>query len=187
LHCFYRPTFDLNEIFREAEDFYFLAKFDDALFDTLSNPLDDFIKIIYKKMGGKRLTENVSSQIYNLINSNSLRSVVNRIMEKEIQESNTGIITTSEEIKAYNIIKTIIAMSSKIKNGELERISYKDFKGSFAIIVDNSSRKKICSLFLHKNQIEIDGDTFELTGTNTSSLMQFKRNLVNSALKILCE
>ena len=187
LALFYRPTIDLNSILSEAEDVYFLAKFDDALFDTLSNPCDDFIRIIYKKMGGKTLTENVSNQIFNLINSNSLKSVIEKITQKEIQESNTGIITTSEELRVYNIIKTILAMSSKIKNAELERISYKDFKGSFAIIVDESSRKKICSLKIHRKMIEIGDETFELKGTKSVSLTEFKKELVTSALKYLVD
>ena len=187
LVLFYRPTLDLNSIVNEAEDVYFLSKFDDALFETLSNPSDDVIRIIYKKMGGKRLTENVSSQLFNLINSSSLKSVVDRITQKEIQESNTGIITTSEELRVYNIVKTILAMSSKVKDTELERISYKDFKGSFAIIVDGSSRNKICSLKIDKNLIEIDNDTFDLKGTNSVSLTEFKKELVASALKYLNE
>ncbi len=187
LALFYRPTFDINSVLQEAEDVYFLEKFDNALFETLSNPADDFIKLIYKKMGGKRLTQNVLNQIYGLINSNSLKVIVDRIVSKEIRESNSGIITTAEEIKVYNIIKTILAMSSKIKDAELSRISYRDFKGSFAIIVDESSRKKICSLLLHKNLIEINKDTFELKGTNTTSLTEFKKELVASALKNLSE
>ena len=68
--------------------------------------------------------------------------------QQEIQNSNSGIITTGEEIKAYNVIKTILAMSSKIKNSEMERISYRDMKGSFAILIDDNGRKKICSLIL---------------------------------------
>tara|TARA_R110002020_G_scaffold420967_4_gene630090 strand:- start:378 stop:1412 length:1035 start_codon:yes stop_codon:yes gene_type:complete len=185
LALFYRPTFDINIILDEADDIYFLERFDEALFDTLSNPSDDLIRIINKKMGGKRLTENISNQIFNLINSNSLKSVIDRITQKEIQESNTGIITTNEELRVYNIIKTILAMSSKIKDTELERISFKDFKGSFAIIVDGSSRKKICALRIHKGLIEIGDNTFELKGTKSTSLTEFKKELVASALKYL--
>jgi hypothetical protein len=187
LALFYRPTFDLDIIIEKAKEVYFLSKFDEALFDTLSNPSDDIIRAIYKKMGGKRLTENVSTQIYDLINSSSLKTVLERIVKKEIEESNTGIITTSAELRVYNIIKTILAMSSKIKNAELERITYKDFKGSFAIIVDGSSRNKICSLKIHKNLIEIGDDTFELKDTRSVSLTQFKKELVASALKYLTD
>ena len=187
LALFYRPTFDLNEVLNEAQDVYFLENFDEAFYKTLSNPDTDLIKIIYKKMNGKRLTENVSKQIYNLINSTSIKGVLDRIVKKEILESNSGIITTSEEIKAYNVIKTILAMSSKIKNNDMERISYRDMKGSFAIIADDNIRKKICSLILRENkkQIEITHNTYDLTDASITSLTEFKKELVGSAMELL--
>lgn len=184
LALFYRPSFDLQGVLEEAEDVYFLERFDEALFETLANPPEDFIKIIHRNMGGKRMTSKVSTQIYDLINSLSLRAVVNRITQKEIEQSKSGVITTSEELRAYNVVKTIIAMSSKIKNEHLERVSYKDFKGQFAIIVDDSSRNKICSLILKENnkKIIIGDDEFELEDTTVSSLTRFKKELVQSAL-----
>jgi len=187
LTLFYRPTFDVKALLDYAEDIYFLSKFDDAFFELLSNPNDELLKIIYKKMGGKRLTSSVSNQIFELINSNSIKSVMSRIVEKEIDESNSGIITTVDELKAYNIIKTMIIMSSKVKDSEVDRISYKDYKGSFAIIVDGSIRKKICALILHKNLIEIGNQNYNLELANISSLKDYKKELVDSALNCLNE
>ena len=190
LALFYRPTFDLNVILEEAEEVYFLDRFDEALYQILSNPGDDFIRIIYSNMGGKRLTTKVSGQIYDLINSISLGNAVEKITQKEIRDSKSGIITTAEEIKAYNVIKTILAMSSKIKNTELDRIGYRDMKGSFAILVDDNSRKKVCSLILKDNKkvIVINDQSFELNGTSVTELTTYKRELVDSAINILtCE
>ena len=81
-------------------------------------------------MGGLRSTEKALAQIKGLINSISIKTALDRIVQKEISESNSGINTTVEEIKAYNVIKTILAMSSKIKTVELDRISYRDLKNS---------------------------------------------------------
>lgn len=189
LALFYRPTFDLNSVLNEAEDVYFLAKFDEALFQTLSDPDEEFIKIVYRKMGGKRLTASISEQIFNLINSISLRNAVDRIMQKEITDSNSGIITTVEEIKAYNVIKTILAMSSKIKNSEMDRIGYRDMKGSFGILVDDNGRKKICSLKLtdRRKEIEIGDNTYDLDDTSITSLTVLKRELVDSAISCLTD
>lgn len=187
LALFYRPTFELNDVISEAEDVYFLEQFDEALFQTLSDPDEDFIKIVYRKMGGKRLTSGISEQIFNLINSISLRNAVDRIMQKEITDSNSGIITTAEEIKTFNVIKTILAMSSKIKNSEMDRIGYRDMRGSFAVLVDDNGRKKICSLKLteRKKEIEIGNYIFDLEDTSITSLTVLKRELVDSALQNL--
>lgn len=189
LALFYRPTFELNEVVAEAEDVYFLEKFDEALFETLSKPDDDFIKIIYKKMGGKRLTNNISEQIFNLINSISLKTAVDRIVQKEINDSNSGIITTAEEIKTFNVIKTILAMSSKIKNSEMDRINYRDMKGSFGILVDDNGRKKVCSLKLSDRRkiIEIGDNSYELEDTSITTLTLHKKELVESAIIALSE
>lgn len=185
LTLFSRNTFDINSILEYADDVMFLSKFDDAFFETLAKPNDDLLKIIYTKMGGKRLTSKVSSQIYELINSNSIQTVLSRIIEKERKDSDSGIITTVDEIKAFNIIKTMIIMSSKVKDSEADRISYKDYKGSFAIIVDGSSRKKVCSIMLDKNIIEINGQNYELESASISSLKDYKKELVASTLNYL--
>ena len=172
---------------REAEDIYFTDKFDVALFKTLSEPSDELVKSIYRNMGGNRLTESMKAQVGELINSVSIRSALEKIIEKEVFESNSGIITTNEEIKAYNVIKTIMAMSSKFKNSDLERIGYKDFKGSFKIIVDGKQTKSICSIRLNgKSKIlEIEGVRNELEAMDAASLTKFKKELVQSALNNL--
>ncbi|MDA9885663.1 type I restriction enzyme HsdR N-terminal domain-containing protein [bacterium] len=185
LALFYRNTFEIKSVMEYSEEVMFLSKFDDAFFETLANPEWDFLKIIYTNMGGKRLTNTVSNQLFELINSNSIQSVLSRIIAKERKDSDLGIITTSDEIKAFNIIKTMIIMSSKIKDSEADRITYRDFKGSFAIIVDGSIRKKICSIMLDKNLIEINGQNYELKSASISSLKDYKKELVNSALSNL--
>jgi len=58
-------------------------------------------------MGGKRFTDNVINDILPLVNSISLRGVLDRIIKDENVSSNSGIVTTSDEIKAFDIIKTI--------------------------------------------------------------------------------
>jgi predicted type IV restriction endonuclease len=156
-------------------------------FKTLANPSSDLIKIIFKNMGGKRISETIEKQISDLINSISIKNVLDRVITREASESNTGIITTEEEIKAYNVIKTIMAMSSKFKNSDLDRVGYKDFKGSFKILVDGKQTKSICSLVLGQNKkiIEINNVRYELEDLSISSLTKLKKELVQSALDLL--
>lgn len=186
LALFNRQSIEINEIIQEAEDVYFLDNFDNALFKTLSET-DDLVKLIFKNMGGLRSTEKALSQIKGLVNSISIKTALDRIIQKEISESNSGIITTAEEIKAYNVIKTILAMSSKIKAVDLERISYRDLKNSFLIIVDDKQTKNICSLVFKEKikAIDINGNRFELEDVSVSSITKLKRELTESALSNL--
>ena len=150
LAMFMRNVIDMNSILEEAEEIYFLEKFDDALYEALVNPSDDFIKVVYNNMGGKRMTDKVSSKIKALINGTSLNSAANKIIKHEAATSNSGIITTDEEIKAYNVIKTIMAMSSKFKNADLDRISYRDLKGSFLVFLMTTKRRRFALLYLKR-------------------------------------
>lgn len=127
------------------------------------------------------------SQIKGLVNSISIKTALDRIIQKEISESNSGIITTAEEVKAYNVIKTILAMSSKIKAADLERISYRDLKNSFLIIVDDKQTKNICSLVFKEKlkAIDINGNRFELDDVSVTSITKLKKELTESALSNL--
>ncbi len=187
LALFNRQSIEINEILSEAEEIYFVDNFDDSLYNTLVKPSDDFLKILFKNMGGKRISESTSKQISKLINSTSIKTALDRIIQKEVTESNSGIMTTDEEIKAYNVIKTIMAMSSKFKNSDLDRISFKDYKGSFKILVDEKQTKSICSIILKQNSkvIEINGVRNEIEDMSIASLTKFKKELVESALNNL--
>lgn len=186
LALFNRQSIEINEILQEAEDVYFLDNFDNALFKTLIET-DELVKLIFKNMGGLRSTEKALNQIKGLVNSISIKTALDRIVQKEISESNSGIITTVEEIKAYNVIKTILAMSSKIKTIDLERISYRDLKNSFLIIVDEKQTKNICSLVFKEKlkAIDINGSRYELEDVSVASITKLKKELTESALNNL--
>jgi hypothetical protein len=80
-----------------------------------------------------------------------------------------------------------MAMSSKFNNNELDRILYKDFKGSFKILVDGKQTKCVCSLFTdnHKKVIEINEIKYQIEDVSASSLTKYKKELVQAALENL--
>ncbi len=184
---FYRPEIDIKSIIEEAEDKYFLERFDNGLYETLLNPSRDFVKSVFSNMGGKVLTEKNYSKIYELINSISISEALEKVKVSEANNSKTGTVTTASEIKCYDIIKTIIGMSSKVKSTDLDRISYKDKKGHFNIIVDGSIRKSVCKLMLSdkNNIIEIDGSNVELEKVTIREVIKHKTALINSVCKLL--
>jgi len=184
---FYRHNIDIKSVLEEAEELYFLEKFDDGLYKTLLNPNKDFVKIVHSNMGGKVLSEKIYSRIHSLINSISVSEALERVKITEARNSKSGIITTALELKSFDIIKTIIAMSSKIKNTELDRISFKDYKGFFNIIVDRHPRKSICHLIVKdsKNIISINSKEFQIESISAKEIIKHKTLLINSAIKHL--
>ena len=187
LALFYKQAIEINDILLEAEEIHFIENFDKAFFETLRNPSSDFVKLIYKNMGGKRISEPIEKQISDLINSISIKNALEKIITKEAAESNTGIITTEEEIKGYNVVKTILAMSSKFKNSDLDRVSYKDYKGSFKVLVDKKQTKCICSFILSQNKkvIEIRNESYVIENMSISSLTKYKKEILQSALELI--
>ena len=130
---FHIQTFDVKNILEMSEEKYFLDDFNAALTKTLFPVSDELIKAVYQNMGGKRLTDKIQKRLSNLINSFSLQNSVEKIKAMEGKSSASGIYTTAEELKAYQIIKTILVMNPKIKPHS-DRIGYKDYKGQFKIV-----------------------------------------------------
>jgi hypothetical protein len=68
LSKFHKNNIEIKELMEEASEFYFLQGFNEAFATELSDPSDDFIKAIFNRMQGKRMTDTVKSKLRTLIN-----------------------------------------------------------------------------------------------------------------------
>lgn len=156
---FHKNNPDNNFLFKiqeEAQDCFFLEGFNDALTEELLNPSDEFIKALFARMPGKRMNDVIKDKLRGLINANVIQQVLPKLIEEE--SKNGGIvITTSEELKIYHAVKTIIINS--LKKVDFSRISYRDQKNSFNILVDDNQRKVIAKITSSRNKhfLEITG------------------------------
>lgn len=184
LSLFMKSEFNMNEIIDEADSIHFLEKFDDALFSVLNNPTPPLIKLINEAMGGKRASDKIAQKITELINSISIKGVYERMVINEAKLNSSGIITTDEEYKAFNVIKTILAMSSKFNNKDLDRIGFRDQKGSFKILIDDNQKKCICDIVVKEkiSFIEINKIKFEVEDVSIVELTKHKSSIIKSAL-----
>ena len=183
---FHIQMFDVKKILEVAEDKYFLDDFQSALTKSLYPPSDELKKIVFTNMNGKRMTERISKRLDVLINSFSLQESVEKVKVIEGIELNSGVYTTSLELKAFQIIKTILALNPKLKN-HVERVNYRDYKGQFKIVVDDMPSKEICHLILSDSikKIEFGKDSFILGKVSAPELAKYKKKLVDEALKYL--
>jgi hypothetical protein len=99
-------------------------------------------------------------------------------MEDEAKNGNI-IITTAEELKIYHSVKTIILNS--IKKVDPSRISYRDQKNSFNIIVDDNNKKLLAKITNARNkyQIEINGIKYE--ANEIENIVALKKPLIETA------
>lgn len=185
LTMFMKSEFNVNEIQEEADSIHFLEKFDDAFYSVLNNPTPPIIKSLNEAMGGKRATDKIAQKISSLINSISVKGVYERMIVEEAKLR--GVITTEEEYKAFNIIKTVLAMSSKFKNSELDRIGFRDQKSSFKILIDDNQKKCICDIIIKDkvSYIEINKKKHLIEGVTVADITKLKKEIVQSAINNL--
>ena len=183
---FHLQLFDVKEILSIAEDKYFLDDFEQGLVNTLHKPSVELRKLVFNQMGGNRLIERYSDRLFDLINSASIENAVEKVKFLEGKSSKSGVYTSSNELKAFQIIKTILALNPKLKN-HVDRVNYKDYKGQFKIVVDDMPSKEICHLILSDSikKIEFGKDSFVLGKVSAPEIAKYKKKLVDEALKYL--
>ena len=182
---FHKNETDIKVIVEEAQDFFFLQGFNDALTEELLNPSDDFVKAVFSRMAGKRMNDNIKDKLRSLINSSSIQQALPKLIEEESKSGNM-IITTGEELKIYHSVKTIIINS--IKKIDFSRISYRDQKNSFNILIDDNQRKIIAKITSNKGKyfLEIDGND-KTSADNLESVVAHSKQIVDAAKKHLTE
>lgn len=172
LYKFKKDSFDLENIFSTASDLKYMNKAKEYLNTLWSNPPEDFIshvtghiyegkktraaldkfEPIIKKSFKQFINDIVNEKLNAALNSTSsedLQLVKNELEEKAdiIEEVESLIITTQEEIEGYSIVKVILHETI-----DLERVFYRDNKAYFNILLDDSIRKWILRLRLNGNQ-----------------------------------
>ena len=178
---------EFKEIIEEAQDFFFLQGFEDALVNELSDPSDDLIKAIFNRMlkaEGKRMTEIIKNKIRSAIHSNAIQSALPKIIELEAKNGGL-IITTAEELKIYHTVKTILL--SNFKKIEPSRITYRDNKNNFIVLVDDNQKKTICRITSNRGRhyLEINGHDKKHEVNGIDSIVNLSKALKEAAVPFI--
>lgn len=178
---YHKEIIDVNSIVEEANEIIFLNQFNEAMFLELSNPSRSFVKSIFDKMNiGKRMDKPTEMKLDELINIHSFKDTIDRMTADRAAKGN--IITTKEELNAYNIIRTLLVQSSKISS---DRLGYRDQKTAFSILVDNNQRKNICDIRVSSKGKKISIGDYNVTYENVDDLVKLKKKLIDRALNFI--
>lgn len=145
--------------------------------------IDNFREIVKKSLN-QFLNEKVNDKLQKALNSTDNKD---NLEEKEVavskektqfdeQEYVDNIITTSEEIEGYVIIKLLLKDSI-----ESNRVFYRDNRSYFNVLIDDSIRKWICRLGLSSNNKYIqfndsDKSTYKLD--NVDDILLYKDKIL---------
>lgn len=175
----------VNSIIKKAQESVFIEDFENTFFKEMTNPSPEFLKLIHKKMIFKiKYNEENENRMKELMNSSLFKSLTEKIIlhETKTNSKSAGIITTNEEIQAYHTIRTLLIQNKKIPN---DRITYRDQKGAFNIMVDENQKKTICQLKFSDSSKKIVIGMNDYPLESIDDILKFKNELNDRTLSLL--
>ena len=161
---FSKSVFNLEKVLDSAVDLKYTKLIKQVISDQLDNPCEDFVKFFLSYVYTGRKTNPIILQFNNIVKK-ALRQFLNDELNQRLksimntpekaddnienengcnpyhnQSTNSDIVTTDEELQAFEIVKEIIK-----EIVDLERIGYKDTKYYMSILLDN--KKVICRFY----------------------------------------
>lgn len=187
---FHKENFDVDKITSSAAELKYLNNLKNFLSDNLNDPTEGFVAYlvsqiydgiktkstlekfspIIKKGFNQFITERVNEKLSAALNTSVETKTIDESEELSENTTNSGIITTPEELEAFTVFK--VASKDFI---DPSRLYYRDTKSYFGILIDDNNRKWVFRFYQKatKNLIEIrDAGTFEIDTTIDIALYQ---------------
>ncbi|HDX4050093.1 TPA: type I restriction enzyme HsdR N-terminal domain-containing protein [Enterobacter soli] len=166
-----KSSFDLESIINAAGELKYVSQIKKILHSQLNNPEDDFVKFFASRVYDGILTQKVRDSFLNLTKkaatqyvndqvNERLKSAITGITpsvveapvesqktEEEDQKDESDVVTTLEELEGYHIVKAITRAVL-----DAPRITHRDTKSYFGILVDDNNRKPLCRLHFNRSQ-----------------------------------
>jgi len=173
---------NINEIISKAQEYVFIEDFENTFFKEMTEPSTEFLKVIHKKMSFK--TKFNEDRLKELMNSSLFKSLTEKMIihETKTNSKSAGIITTNEEIQAYHTIRTLLIQNKKIPN---DRITYRDQKGMFNVLVDDNQRKTICQLKFTESTKKIIIGMNDYALDSIDDILKFKNELIERTFSLI--
>lgn len=208
LKKFHKTYFDIDTILSSANELKYMGEIKNILINEFNEPSPEFVKLLTKKFYDGVITaklleqftiivrKTIASHISDII-SDRLKTALKaesddvqkevKQMPIQVQTSSVEdkVITTTEEIEAFYIIKSILR-----PHIDINRVNYRDALTYFTIIVDNNNRKNICRLYLDGTKMYIsflneEKKEIKEPLTSLDSIYLFSDKLIESVKKYL--
>lgn len=167
-----KSAFDIDSIISAAGELKYVSLIRKILHTQMSNPEDDFVKFFASRVYDGILTQKVRdnfttltkkacSQYINAQINDRLKSAMSGApipindapaidIEKENEKTprdETDVITTMEELEGFHIVKAIARTVV-----ESHRITHRDTKSYFGVLIDDNNRRPLCRLHFNRTQ-----------------------------------
>lgn len=167
-----KAAFDIESIINTAGELKYVSQIKKLIASQFSAPEEEFVKLfasrVYEGMLTQKvkesftlLTKKAATQFLNDQINERLKSAINpassSVTENQVQDGidtqittpapENEVLTTDEELEGYYIVKSIVRTVL-----EASRITYRDTKSYFGILIDDNNRKPICRLHFNRSQ-----------------------------------
>lgn len=201
-----KANFDVDSVVSAAGELKSLSQLKHLLERQTKEPDEEFIRFCILNVYGGVITQRVREQFTPLIKKALSQFIDDRVNSRlksaltqqapepveevagqeanqnEEAENNDGIITTMEEIEGFNVVKAIVR-----RNIDIERITARDTKSYFGILLDDNNRKPICRLHFNRAQKYLGVFDDEKNETrhpieSVNDIFNFEEDLIKTAL-----
>jgi hypothetical protein len=167
LKRFHKTQFNAENILNIATKLKYERALGVLVAENFTNPSPNLVKLFAQQVYDGRLTDKIITQFTELVQkaiisyidgvfSDKMKMVLNTgitetkktVVTDEVDENEkNSIITTTEELEAFYIIKSIIRNILPS-----ERIFYRDQQQYFTVIIDDNNRKCVCRLYFNSDK-----------------------------------
>jgi len=196
-----KANFNMDKILSSASEMKYLTLMKNYLANEFENPSEHFTNLILSgvydgkktKATVERFTPIIRKSLKEFINdmvNDKLHSALNAVSTVEQVEASEpektikgNIITTEEELEAYEIVKGLLKGSV-----DISRISYKDTTNYFGVLVDGSPRKYICRFRFYNRKKYVQfhgGEELELEISQISDLKKYPDKFKEALKQVL--
>lgn len=167
-----KSAFDIESIISAAGELKYVSMIKKILHTQMSSPEEDFVKFFASRVYDGILTQKVrdnftiltkkaASQYINAQINERLKTAmsggqiqVNDFPESEEEKDSdknlkdeSDVVTTIDELEGFHIIKAIARAVI-----DSHRITHRDTKSYFGVLIDDNNRKPLCRLHFNRNQ-----------------------------------
>lgn len=157
-----KESFDLDSIVNTAGDYKYLSQIKKVIEEQVKSPCDDFVRFFASRVYEGAVTAKVKQQFSELtikafsqfindsINARLKTALHNDDTKQEVpvvEEDDSKIITTPEELEGFNIVKAILRQKL-----DVSRIVSRDQQSYFGVLLDDNNRKPLCRLHFNTKQ-----------------------------------
>lgn len=197
-----KSVFNIDSIVSSAGELKYLSQIKKIIAEQFKEPEEEFVRFFASRSYEGTLTPKVKQQFYDITHKALMQFLSDSINERlktalsndktaseaqqqevivKTEDEKAKVVTTSEEIEGYNIIKAILRQKV-----DLSRVIARDTQSYFGILLDDNNRKPLCRLHFNAKQkylgiIGPDKDETRHPIDKLDDIFNFSEQLLNTA------